>query len=841
MKLSKKVENKRIGRHICLFIAVLLLTATFLSLAGAKVALAEDSDRATDTFAVLFPRDSLNYVQSKNPTIIASNETYLIIYDKTASTMFVRGGDRIGTYAFPLDIDGVEYIKAVGNTAFVHAQGENYTVDLKNTDSRPVKVNLTSPVEANYFRSDGTYLYAKNLYGAITVYDENLEVAEFSVDNGGTTETVKVDNYTYRDGKNEPVFAGKTVLAGNDQLLYFFTTDRNEPVFIVFDPVSKQEIVTPQPMQNYVTEAYVGDNIIVGQISSVSSGFEVPRLVGIDKSTGKTIFSTDIVPDSFCVFGNRLYTIEGKQIMTYMVEKNAKGEYTGFRKLSTISMAGNDPYHLDEPSDVATVGTNVVVADTNNNRIGIINSASVMTTVTLKSSPLKLATDGLGIFALCADQNIVKIENNLTVQTLSAEGAKDIAYLDKLYFITDGGLYTLLGGEKLKLTDVEGARRLTCAKDGTNLYVLKDDGVHVYTTDGTLVCTLGDNFANVKDIAVDYAGTVFALREDGFDEYANLNGVISKSSSTQFVNATARVSANSLAIESGYLYFSTAECLIGKSRAVSYTKDTYVSSTYEPTVVNSYHFAKLKSGVSSYAIPADGRSEGVFPAPAQTLLVLDGDSAEDGFAYALLNGKFLKIRKDDYGTVGTTALTGDYATKRNTYLYTLPGVEKDRISALAGTRFTLIGDCADFENSKWLRVNYYDKIYFIPAEDCGEYTEVIPEEDRLFGRAKASRVGGVVGIYAEASDGANKLLEIVDGTRVEVLDKLDAYYLVRYENTVGYMRKTDVQIDGLTTVQIVSIAVACVVAVAGIGIFIAIEVTKKKSEEAERRAEKKQK
>ena len=86
-----------------------------------------------------------------------------------------------------------------------------------------------------------------------------------------------------------------------------------------------------------------------------------------------------------------------------------------------------------------------------------------------------------------------------------------------------------------------------------------------------------------------------------------------------------------------------------------------------------------------------------------------------------------------------------------------------------------------------------------------------------------------------------KRLPIVDGTRIEVLDTLDAFYLIRYENTVGYMRKADVQIDGLTTVQIVAIAVSCIVAVAGIGIFIAIEVTKKKSEEAERRAEKKQK
>ncbi len=74
-----------------------------------------------------------------------------------------------------------------------------------------------------------------------------------------------------------------------------------------------------------------------------------------------------------------------------------------------------------------------------------------------------------------------------------------------------------------------------------------------------------------------------------------------------------------------------------------------------------------------------------------------------------------------------------------------------------------------------------------------------------------------------------------------MLDALDKYYLIRYNNTVGYMLKTEVQIDGLTTVQIISIVVACIVAVAGVGIFIAIEITKKKSLEAQRKAEKKQK
>lgn len=844
MKTSKRAEIRASKRYLFIFIAVLVVSATFLIFAdvGGTAFASDDLDAQTaDTFSVLFPHDSLNYVQSNDPTLIASNETYLIIYDKTASAMFVRGGDRRGTYAFPLNIEGVEYIKAVGNTAFIHAHGENYTVNLKDTASVPVKAELSSPENANYFRSDGKYLYAKNGSGAVTIYDETLVPVRFKVGDGESASYVTVDNHTHVDSTNNPVFAGNIVLAGNDHLLYFFTTYQSDPYFVVYDPVTRRELVYNE-MRDYISEAYVGDNIIVGQLAGgATDPNQKTRLVGIDKSTGTTLFPSDISPDSFCVYGNRLYTIEGKQIMTYRLEQSAGGEYTGFRKISTISMAGNDPDHLDNPSDVISLGKNIAVADTNNKRVGIINSASIMTTVSLESAPLRLTSDSFGIFALCENNKVVKIESNTVVQTLPAENATDITYLDKLYYICSDGLYTIIGGECLKLADTEGARRLTSAKDGTNLYILKDDGIYVYSSNGTHVRTLCGDFSTALDIAVDYAGQIFALREDGFDVYANDNGIISKFSSTEFANATAHVSANSLAIDEHSVYFSTAECLIGKSETISFTKETYISVPYSPADMPSYHFARLKPDTPSYAIPSDGRSEGIFTAPAETVLVIEGAMQDSGFAYALLGGEFFIIREADYDTVNTNAASGDFSTKRNTYLYTLPGVASGRVSALTGTRFTPVSDCADYEDSKWIRVNYNDRIYFVLADDCGDYIELIPEENKLYGRAKAKRVGGLVSIYSDANEGSQTLAEIVDGTRIEVLDTLDAFYLIRYENTVGYMRKADVQIDGLTTVQIVAIAVSCIVAVAGIGIFIAIEVTKKKSEEAERRAEKKQK
>ncbi|MDE7373568.1 MAG: hypothetical protein K2N18_05845, partial [Clostridia bacterium] len=369
--------------------------------------------------SVLFP--TVSYEQSDDPTVIAANDSYLIIYDKTAKTMFVRCGYRIGTYAFPINLENVEYINAVGNTAFIYADRETYTVDLKDVKSTPVKCELSSPDSPNYFRSDGKYLYAKNIFGAVSIYDENLEIAEFEITDGESTRTATVDNHVYYDENDEPVFVGKQVLAGDDHLMYFFTTERGDPYFIVYDPVLQQRHVYEQ-MTNYINEAYVGSNVIVGQLApSDPLALGDSRLVGIDKKTGKTLFSSDVIPDSFCVYGDKIYTIEGKQIMTYMLEKASDGNYSGFRKVSTISMSGADIAHLDSPSDVATLGSSLAVADTDNNRIGFINSASVMTAVGLDSAPLRLTADLIGVYVLLSDKTVIKIENGETVQAISAE------------------------------------------------------------------------------------------------------------------------------------------------------------------------------------------------------------------------------------------------------------------------------------------------------------------------------------------------------------------------------------------------------------------------------------
>ena len=269
------------------------------------------------------------------------------------------------------------------------------------------------------------------------------------------------------------------------------------------------------------------------------------------------------------------------------------------------------------------------------------------------------------------------------------------------------------------------------------------------------------------------------------------------------------------------------------------TKDTYEpKNIYTPSGNEAYHFAKLKEDVTSYIIPADGRMENITSAPTETLIVLDSiDGISDNLAVALLKGKMMIITKADYEEVETTELEGNYVTICDTTFYSLPDINNGKLEVAEGAKITPVSDCADYDGGVWWRVSYEDGVYFIKAEACEEYKFVIPEEDKLYGKAKATRIGGLVNIYTEASVDSPVVKQIVDGTDVEVLEETDGFYLVRHGEEVGYMTIDEVQIGGLTTVQIVAIVLVIFVLIAGTCIFIAIYLTRKRADEESRRKE----
>jgi len=836
-------NNIRILTAFAVMVAVIIvLTAVFGCAPYAGVsALASETAEGNDTFSVVFPLNS--YFQSNDPTLIAANDSYLLIYDKTERALFVRSNAVEGTTVYKLpDFDNVLNVFAVGNTAFINIENKNpdsaetpdapdtpkykyYTIDLRNAETVPVERTLEKPSKITYFNSDGKYLYAKSTAGNISIYDENLEIA-FGVDD------ISVDR-----------LAGNPVLAGKDGKIYVFYVDLGYPKYIVCDPAPDGNSTSPIEMQYNVTNAFIGD-VIFAKVRVSETEF---KIVGIDKNSvdldnkAKILFSTDIQPDSFYAYGNKLFSIEGKRIVIYTL----KDDLSGLEATNTISMAGSDLEHLDSPEDVVKIGGKLVVADRGNNRICFIDSTAKMRTLSFDSekaengnpvTPLRLASNGSNAFALLNNGTVVQCNEKGVVSRYEMDGVIDIAYLDKLYLLTDDGIYTVIANVIIKLADVSGAKRIACADEGSNIYVLKDDRIEIYAGSGIPYATsLLGNFSEAKDLSVDYAGNITVLLANGFKTYKNNITSLSLTKETVFTSTAIRATASSFCVSGTSLYFTADECFIGKSFVEAVSKENFAEQEFVPNLNSSYSFMRLKENVSSTVYYANGRIEELRSAPNDTMLVLNGEGPSSGKKYALLEGVFYVINVSDYDVVEEQVLSGDYIAIRDTVLYALPGVASGKIEVKQGTRFMLVSDCADFEGGKWLRVKYDNKIYFVEKNDSGEYVKVVPKEERLYGRAKATRVGGLVNIYTNSNAEAASIMQIVDGDKVEILEEVDGYYRVCYgeegAEIVGYMLKDEVKIGGLTTVQIISIVLAIFVAAVGIGVFIAVEYSRKKANE----------
>ena len=224
------VHKKRSLIYISAAVAILLAAILFSAFSySPSVAFAADDG---STFSVMFP--TAEYFQSVNPTLIAANDDYLLVYDKTVSSLFVQGSKNT---SYALDFQNVSDIFAVGDTAFVNADGGYYSIDLKDGSATPVQRELPTPENISFFSSDGTYLYAKSVAGYVSVYDETLQIASLGIDNV----------------LNEDLLAGFPVLAGSDGNMYVFSTVFGNPFLVVYNPSTGEQSKGIQ-MKCYVTE-----------------------------------------------------------------------------------------------------------------------------------------------------------------------------------------------------------------------------------------------------------------------------------------------------------------------------------------------------------------------------------------------------------------------------------------------------------------------------------------------------------------------------------------------------------------------------------------------------------
>ncbi len=783
---------------VSLSLMLTLLCAIILTLSLKVTPQIADATSSNAEFTQVFP--TVDYFQSTNPCKVSANSRYLIIYDNVLNKLFVRSNASVNTYSYDTNFDNVDNVFAIGDTAFLNDNGTYYTLNLSDNNSTWTQRTLTIPADINFFNTDGTHLYAHSTTGAVCVYDENLDIA--------------FDTQNLREDE----FAGLgAVVMGENDYLYVFSIATGTPFFMTYNVATKEKSDRIYINNNsLVAEAYVGDVIY-----ALKAFDGVKRIVGIDKNNVTELFSTTISPDAFFAYGDKLFTIENNAVTVYTLNSDK----SGLTRNATVTMSGSDDGHFDNPTDIVKNDDNLAVVDSNNNRLQIVNSSTVQS-VKFDETPLRVTNKGNDYYVTFANC-VRKISDGNVLATYQIQNVVDATYHDKLYVLTTDGVYTVLGNNVVKLCSSYNAKRIACAKNGTNIYLLTDNEIVTISPSGEKLPSLAtDDFSSAIDFAIDYEGKITVSYKDSFAQYLGENN-----DSFTLVSNTLKANVSSIYLDGTSLYFTAKECFVGKTSISAHTIDTYTYTTPQIGKDTTISFANPKDNALYFS--ADGRVENTSYANAQTVLVYDDIMVDDSgnYRYARVGATLVKIAINDFESVQPTQLTGDYVTNTATALYVSPYCEDGKISVEQGTMLTLVHDTCGYDKGAWVAVKYEDNDYYVKTNHIEEYVVVVPEEDKVYGKANADRVGGIVNVYASQSTSSEIIAEIIDGQKVEVLETLDDFYMVSIDGIIGYVEKDNIKIDGLTTVQVVAIVLAIVVALAGTAIFASIYLTRKKTDE----------
>ena len=748
-----------------------------------------------DAPSVVFP--SSGYFQSENPTLIAANDAYLLVYDETQNRLYVRSNTSRGNYDYVLSFSHVLNLFAVGDKAFFVADDKYYAIDLTDTAATAQEVTLATPDDIAYLTTDGTYLYAKSDFGFITIYNDDFDVA-----------------FGQNNAKNAAL-AGQFVIVGNESTVYIFSTNYGFPKFKILN------LATTDPAQEYS----IASDVQAASFGAVIFASIGGRIACLDKNTGESILTSEIEPDAFASCGRNLFTIEGNSVNIYTLSQ----DNTALERTNSLTMKASDGAHFDVPVDIEKLPTKFAVADSKNNRIAYFDESSeTLTTFDLENSPTHLAHDG-NILYIAVENQILKLNSVYVEQRYSIENIKDLLYLDKLYVLTDEGVYVLFGGEFEEFYETTAGVALAAAENGKNVFLATETEIVVLDSDGNkLPTSLVGDFANVKDIAVDYVGNVIIAYENKVEVFTNNISSLEFSSTNQ-LGGELRATLTSCKLVGNELYFTASESYVGKIALDVKTKDNHVVPAI-PSDVYTLDYSYVKAtNANTYFMPTSFRQGDISLATDETLMVFECSAAPQNYYIGYDGLSLLYLPKAGFEVVQTDALSGEYVATKQTILFVTPNRDSENNVVLEeGEHVVFKRTTAGFDGGKWIVVEYENAEYFATASDYSEYIPPAPERRAKYGRAKGNRVGGIVNVYQSASTDSVVILEIADGAKVEILETLDDFYKVSVNGTVGYMRKDDVQLGGLTTVQIVSIILAILVLLAGSTVFTAIYFTKKK-------------
>ncbi|MGN0797656.1 MAG: hypothetical protein ACI4M5_05545 [Christensenellales bacterium] len=176
----------------------------------------------------------------------------------------------------------------------------------------------------------------------------------------------------------------------------------------------------------------------------------------------------------------------------------------------------------------------------------------------------------------------------------------------------------------------------------------------------------------------------------------------------------------------------------------------------------------------------------------------------------------------------------------NTPIYALPYDTADILTRKAITDRLAVVNCLSVGGGQdlwgWYTVNYMQDgtlvTGYVKATDIAPYTSLSAPAVKKSVKIKADKFGDVVTIYSLPDAQSPKVVELVDGKSVLLLQTYDptsTWTAVQYGDKVGYVYTANIQIDGLTNVQIFIIVAVSLVVVATATILAIVLIKKRQN------------
>lgn len=810
------------------FVCLLALAAVIISTAfpSAGTALADDA-----AFDIVYPEKG--YFPIEDATLVAASDSHIAVFDAAARSVFTLTVDRTKAEAFPLtageDVTGLWLssstllVQTTDNASLTRY----YAADLTSAAPELAEVTLDAPADISYITADDDFFYAKS----------DTEVAQYSND-------LTADGLTLEKLVDDKYINGKYIFTARDGMLYFYAQDYDKSQFFVYD-IAEEAIVTLRPDTAYIPAAVSFSDY---GITAAQKGSTV-RLLSAADGAG-ILCDTGIAYDDgtdFTSYGDKIYVTADGALNIYTVSRTTSGEgdVYGVTLTETLAMRGSGEGFFDDPSDILVTAAGTFVADAGNSRIVRLSSEGTEV-IALGFAPVALAADSSGVIHVASESTVYTLTvsgGEWTARPYSSvptgERVADIAYAgSELVILTDSALYarSFLDASPARVSDIDGGIALATAR-GDVLYILTETGIHTLSAaNGTpveLIPFRAHDFSGATDVAADYAGTLFvSYGETGvIAAFDNALSAVTQKTTFTLTHPLAQARPVAFALSGSRALFLSSTCFVGSVEVGAVDSESYIPVPEPDTdAAESLAFAVLSADGHIFVEPS--RFDTMSPVSAGTVvLCYDGISSWDGYTYVYTGGRLGYVETSSLTPVAPSADGTAHTLHAGSALYKHPA--GDAIMVENDIILTVTDDAAALDGGVWVRVSYGGGIYFASASDLTPYTPPVPEREEKFGRASADRPGGLIGIYSLPDVSSATVTRAVDGTRMEIVGEEGDFWMVSFDGVTGYALKSEVELEGLTTVQIVSIVLCCAVAVTGVVVFVILWQARKKEKEKE--------